>query len=317
MLMRPLLLRLLSGLLLLAAGVGTAASLEFAVTAGPEFRAGLLLEEVPLDAGSGSASLGLAWSDGLAASLYLRHTTAFGPVGNLVVELRVAGSSAGLYSSALVARGVAGNVAARLRLSSRNDDSLLSAGPAASVFPPQPRVKEPAHGLELGATWRVSPSLLFSADAGLQRATSGTAWSLAADVRLPRQADGHDLILGLDGYLLAANGQDEGFAALRVGRQFNRRRAAPWTASLLFGAGPGHAGPGFRLAGTEMVSGAELQVPAALEFYRPDRAPLQLQLQLRQPLAAGSLTTRLAFDWSPGEPALLLAAGYSLPVQLR
>jgi hypothetical protein len=305
-------------LLLFCCGFVHSASLQFSVAAQPDFQAGVTLEDVPVPQLDGAnASVGIAWSQGLAASLYLRHTTAFGPLGNLILELRAAGSTGGSYASSFVARGVAGSVAARLRLSSANSATLPLAGPASVTFKAPPVFPAGArHGVELGATWRASSALLVNADGGFFRLGPAAAFSLQFETRLLRHAQGHDLILGFDGYLLAGP-ETSGSGAVRIGRQFNRRRAAPWTVSVLFGAGPGQVGPGFRIEGTEAFGDLEVKLAAHVEPWRLDQAPLQLQLQLQQPLPAGLLTTQLTALRDSRGPALLLGAAWRLPLASR
>lgn len=299
-------------LLVLLRPAALAASLQFDLHAGP-LQGGIQLDDLPLP--QGRASVGVAWSEGLSASLYLRHTTAFGPVGNVILELQAGGSSGGTWRTHLTARGVAGPVAARARFSAGNDPALLLAGPASSLFPAAPQLPGNWRGLELGGTWRPAAALLLDFNSSVFTAAAATGWTLSGEVRLLRQADSHDLLLGAEAYLLSSADGAAGSGALRIGRQFNERRAAPWQANLLFGAGPAYVGPGLRISGARQFGQAELKLAAAAEFWRLDAAPLQLHVQLQQPLDAGQLTAAAGLDWSSAtQVSARLQLSYRLPL---
>lgn len=302
----------------LLSGALAAGTLHVDLLAGSGFRAGVSLEDLPVgSAGSGSrASLGLTWGAsgaGPGAALYLRQTSAFGPVGNLIMELRAAGSTNREFSASLVGRGVAGPAAVRFRLSAGNTGlgpALQLAGPPAEQFPQPSGFPGLRQGVELGVTYRVTPTLILLADPGVQFREAGVSWHLHLEARLLRQAGRDDLIIALEGVKLQRE-EGGGHAALRLSRQLNPRRAAPWTVSVLFGGGPDYVGPGFRLQGSSVLTGgSEVTLAASLEPWRTDRAPVDFQLELREgPLLLGS-----ALQWGAAGVNASARVSYRLPL---
>lgn len=305
-------------------GAFAAGTLHVDLLVGPGFRSGISFEDLPVgSARSGArAALGVTWGTaGVAeavaapgAALYLRQTKAFGPVGNVIMELRAAGSSNREFAASLVARGVAGPAAVRLRLSAANTGAgppLHLAGPPADTFPQQPEFAGLRQGVELGVTYRATPTLILLADPGVFLAGTGVSWRLNVEARLLRQAGRDDLILALEGVWLQRE-ESGGHAALRLGRQLNPRRAAPWQVSVLFGLSPDYVGPGFRLQGsTALANSSVVTLEASVEPWRTDRAPLQLQLELLQgPLLLGS-----ELQWAAGRTNSSVRVGYRLPLR--
>lgn len=299
------------------AGALAAGTLHVDLLAGSGVRAGVSLEDLPAgSSGSGSrASLGLTWGaagTGPGAALYLRQTTAFGPVGNLIMELRAAGSTNREFAASLVGRGVAGPAALRFRLSTEHSGlaPLQLAGPPADQFPQRPGLSGLHQSVELGVTYRASPTLILLADPGVYFTEAGVSWRLNLEARLLRQAGRDDLIFALEGVKLPT-AESGGHAALRISRQLNPRRAAPWTFSVLFGAGPDYVGPGLRVQGSSVLKhNGELTLSASLEPWRKDRTPVQLQLELLQgPLLLGS-----TLHWNARSTQASARVGYRFPL---
>jgi hypothetical protein len=244
----------------------------------------------------------------------LRQDTSFGPVGSVTIKTQYDVSTFGQTQFLLQANGVVGSVAANAGWQIFN--TLPGTFDFAEAFSDvRPRLAGSGMAFDLGATYRISRTLIASAYPSVYFVSGeGIGVRLNADLKLAKLFDPNDASILLLGYLEPGNSSS--FAAFGFQFDFNERLLPPIVASVWLGAGSKGFGPGLRASISQSLKnmnakyGAEL----GLEPYRIDIMPYRLNGFYEQELGSGKLRGDVyAALGDDTVPPLTLKVTYILP----
>jgi hypothetical protein len=258
--------------------------------------------------------LALDLDGGIEFGTKFRQDTSSGPLGNSRVQAQYDFSTLGGTQFLLQANGVIGPVAANAGWQIFN--TLPGEFDFAEAFTDvRPRILGSGMAFDLGATYRISRTLIVSAYPSLYLVSGdGLGLRLNADLRFARLFDPNDASVLLLGYLEPGN--ESGFAAFGFEFDFNERSLPPIVASAWLGAGSNGFAPGLRASISQRLTdinanyGAEL----GLEPYRTDIMPYRLNGYYEQQLGSGNLRGDIfAALGDETVPPLTLKVSYALP----
>lgn len=309
---------------LVLAGSSWSQTLTFGLSAGSSWQrsAWRLRPELSADTlAFGDDRLSLALAGGLGEPLRVqlagRSTQSFGPAGNVIFRGQGSFDTDANFEVALGGSGVLGPVAGEATL------ALFGVGARPpSPFPLNderralldPDRADLGFGLELSARYRVSRTFIVTLESeAYLTASRGFAGRVRAEAWLVRHLDPDDLRVLGEGFL--GPGGRDGYGALGLEYDLNRRGLPDLRASLWLGLGSAGLWPGARLAAGFTADAGRFELALAAEPYRSDRAPYRARASADLPWGSGHLLGETELQLREGALAAAVSLRYQLPLQ--
>lgn len=273
-------------------------------------------------AGSATVDLAVTVADAAQLDFALSENRAFGPLGNVVIELDAALRTDGAAQAELTARGVVGPAALRVALAAFSHDADRF-DPLAAVTGERPRFRalaagEAGYGLRMAGSGRLNRSLVLEVDPEVYLVGGGFATRADLRLRWLRAFADNELRLLLSGY--RAPQASSAHVALGAGLVLGRGRAPDWHFTLSAGLAGDRLLPGGSVELTErLANGHVVSVFAAAEPYRSDLAAYRAHGTYQAGIGPGTLLVgaHAAAFGAQGGASYGLSVGYSLPAELR